>query len=74
MAHLDELWYIGRTSNIVERFARHQKGSGARCLVGRTNLVMTKLEKETSFLELIRTLELMAKYGPAKVRGGPFVK
>lgn len=35
---------------------------------------MTRLEKETPFLELVRTLELMTSYGPAKVRGGPFVR
>ena len=73
-AHLDELWYVGRTTNILDRFARHQKGSGARCLSGRNNIVMTKLEQEVPFLELTRTLDLMSRYGPSKVRGGPFVK
>ena len=36
--------------------------------------MMIRLEKETPFLELVRTLELMKIHGPAKVRGGPFVK
>lgn len=35
---------------------------------------MTKLEQEVPFLELTRTLDLMSRYGPHKVRGGPFVK
>ena len=36
---------------------------------------MIRLETETMpFLELIRTLELMKKFGIDKVRGGPFVR
>lgn len=70
----DELYYVGRTTNIVERFSKHQNGTGAKCLHGRSNISMVRLEKETPFLELVRTLELMRIHGPSKVRGGPFVK
>lgn len=67
-----DLWYVGRTTDILTRFARHQTGTGAKCLQGRTNVVLTRLEKETPFLELVRTLELMKEHGPDLVRGGPF--
>ena len=67
-----DLWYVGRTTDILTRFSRHQSGTGAKCLQGRSNVVLTKLEKETPFLELVRTLELMKEHGPENVRGGPF--
>ena len=67
-----DLWYVGRTTDILTRFARHQSGTGAKCLQGRSNVVLTRLEKETPFLELVRTLELMKEHGPDMVRGGPF--
>ena len=66
----DERYYIGRTSNIVQRMNEHFRGDGA---------LYTKKHKPIKIKEIIiekskhderdKTLECMEKYGWDKVRG-----
>ncbi len=67
---VEKRYYIGRTSNIVERIAKHFTGNGAVYTKFFLPIkVIEVIEEKTKEDEKIKTLEYMSKFGWEKVRG-----
>ena len=66
----DERYYIGRTSNIVQRMNEHFRGDGALYTKKYKPIKIKEIIVEkTKYDERDKTLECMEKYGWDKVRG-----
>lgn len=66
-------WYVGETKDPEERFAQHVEGSGSQWTARFPPEKMVVHKKTGPDDEANTTLEYMAKYGIANVRGGPWV-
>ena len=68
-------YYIGKTSNVIQRYQQHLNGNGSAWTTRYAPLSLIKtIENASAFDEDKVTKEYMAKYGMDKVRGGTYVE
>ena len=68
-------YYVGKSTDIIERFRAHWRGDGAVWTRRYKPIVIEKMVKHASpFDEDKLTKETMAKYGIDNVRGGAYVE
>ena len=70
------LWYVGCTGNIEARLGQHNRGAGSAWTRRARGWQLESTERVAAatagLYEDLRTLELMRRHGPARVRGGRF--
>jgi len=71
----DGNYYIGKTSNVIQRYQQHLNGDGSAWTRAYPPISLVKtIENASAFDEDKVTKEYMAKYGIDKVRGGTYVQ